>query len=49
MEWENRPALHLTGETEHRAYYRPSTDSVHVPARSRFVDAPRYYSPCFTS
>jgi len=32
-----------------RAYYRPSTDSVHMPARSRFVHAPHYYSPYFTS
>src|ERR1700689_3173804 len=30
-----------------RAYYRPSTDSVHMPARSRFVDAPHYYSTLF--
>jgi antirestriction protein ArdC len=45
--WETRPALHLTDETEHRAYYRPSTDTVHMPARSRFVDAPHYYSTLF--
>jgi antirestriction protein ArdC len=45
--WENRPALHLTSPTEYRAYYRPSTDSVHMPARSRFVDAPHYYSTLF--
>ena len=45
--WENRPALHLTSTTEYRAYYRPSTDSVHMPARSRFVDAPHYYSTLF--
>jgi antirestriction protein ArdC len=45
--WANRPALHLTSETEHRAYYRPGTDSVHMPARSRFVDAPHYYSTLF--
>jgi antirestriction protein ArdC len=45
--WENRPALHLNSPTEHRAYYRPSTDSVHIPARSRFVDAPHYYSTLF--
>src|ERR1700689_971648 len=30
-----------------RAYYRPSTDSVHMPARSRFVDAPHYYRTLF--
>jgi antirestriction protein ArdC len=45
--WANRPALHLTSETEHRAYYRPGTDSVHMPSRSRFVDAPHYYSTLF--
>jgi antirestriction protein ArdC len=45
--WENRPALHLTSPTEYRAYYRPSTDSVHMPARSRFVDAAHYYSTLF--
>jgi antirestriction protein ArdC len=45
--WSNRPGLHLTSETEHRAYYRPSTDSVHMPARARFVDAPHYYSTLF--
>ena len=45
--WEDRPALHLTSTTEYRAYYRPSTDSVHMPARSRFVDAPHYYSTLF--
>ena len=45
--WSNRPSLHLTSETEFRAYYRPSTDSVHMPARARFVDAPHYYSTLF--
>lgn len=45
--WENRPALHLTSPAECRAYYRPSTDSVHMPMRSRFVDAPHYYSTLF--
>jgi antirestriction protein ArdC len=45
--WEGRPTLHLTSETEHRAYYRPRTDSVHMPLRSRFVDAPHYYSTLF--
>jgi antirestriction protein ArdC len=39
--------VHLTGETKHRAYYRPGTDSVHMPVRSRFVDAPHYYSTLF--
>jgi hypothetical protein len=45
--WENRPALHLTSTSEYRAYYRPATDSVHMPARCRFVDAPHYYSTLF--
>lgn len=45
--WENRPTLHLNNPTEYRAYYRPSTDSVHMPARTRFVDAPHYYSTLF--
>jgi antirestriction protein ArdC len=45
--WSNRPSLHLTSETEYRAYYLPSTDSVHMPARARFVDAPHYYSTLF--
>jgi antirestriction protein ArdC len=45
--WDNRPALHLNSPTEYRAYYRPSSDSVHMPARSRFVDAPHYYSTLF--
>jgi antirestriction protein ArdC len=45
--WENRPALHLDSPTEYRAYYRPSTDSVHMPARNRFVDTAHYYSTLF--
>jgi antirestriction protein ArdC len=45
--WRNRPGLQLTSETEYHAYYRPSTDSVHMPARDRFVDAPHYYSTLF--
>ena len=45
--WENRPALYLNCPSECRAYYRPSTDSVHIPARSRFVDAPHHYSTLF--
>ena len=41
------PALYLNSPNEYRAYYRPSTDSVHMPARSRFVDVPHYYSTLF--
>lgn len=45
--WQGRPALNLTAQHEGRAYYRPSTDAVHMPVRSRFVDAPHYYSTLF--
>ena len=45
--WENRPTLHLTNQSEMRAYYLPRADSVHMPARNRFVDAPHYYSTLF--
>ena len=45
--WDGRPALQLTQTTERRAYYRPATDSVHMPARFRFVDASLYYSTLF--
>ena len=36
--WENRPSLQLLSQTERRAYYRPATDSVHMPARFRFPE-----------
>ena len=45
--WENRPALHLLSQTERRAYYRPATDSVHMPARFRFPETSLYYSTLF--
>ena len=45
--WKSLPALYLNSPSEYRAYYQPSTDSVHMPARSRFVDAPHYYSTLF--
>jgi antirestriction protein ArdC len=45
--WESRPALYLNSPTEYRAYYRPSTDSLHMPARSFFVDVSHYYSTLF--
>ena len=45
--WCGRPRLQLTSKMEYRAYYRPSTDSVHMPARARFADAPHYYSTLF--
>ena len=45
--WANRPSLNLENAHESRAYYRPSTDTVHMPNRSRFVDAPHYYATLF--
>ena len=45
--WEGRPSLHLENDHEGRAYYRPGTDSVHMPVSSRFVDKPHYYATLF--
>ena len=45
----HRRSTKTNSPTEYRAYYRPSTASVHMPARSRFMDAPHYYSPYFTN
>ena len=45
--WETRPTLHLENEHEGRAFYRPSSDAVHMPTRNRFVDAPHYYLTLF--
>ncbi|RRA50484.1 hypothetical protein D1Y84_00275 [Acidipila sp. EB88] len=39
--------MHLDNEHEGRAFYRPSTDAVHMPARNRFVDTPHYYATLF--
>jgi hypothetical protein len=38
-----RPAIRTEIETETRAHYRPSTYSVHLPTRFRFVDTAHYY------
>ncbi len=46
-EWADRPRLELDNAHEGRAYYRPRTDSVHMPTRNRFVDAPHYYATLF--
>jgi antirestriction protein ArdC len=46
-DWASRPAIRTEIKTESRAYYRPSTDSVHLPARFRFVDTAHYYSTLF--
>jgi antirestriction protein ArdC len=45
--WEGRPELQLISATEPRAYDRPATDSVHMPARFRFDIASLYYSMLF--
>ena len=45
--WTNRPGLELDNAHEGRAYYRPRTDTVHMPTRNRFVDAPHYYATLF--
>ncbi len=45
--WEGKPSLYLTSQTEFRAYYRSSTDAVHMPARDRFRDTAHYYSTLF--
>ena len=34
-----RPTLNLENEHEGRAFYRPSSDAVHMRTRNRFVDA----------
>ncbi len=46
-EWADRPRLELDNAHEGRAYYRPRTDSVHMPTRNRFVDTPHYYATLF--
>jgi antirestriction protein ArdC len=45
--WASHPSLNLDNAHEGRAYYRPGTDTVHMPIRSRFVDAPHYYATLF--
>ncbi|HTF63220.1 MAG TPA: zincin-like metallopeptidase domain-containing protein, partial [Edaphobacter sp.] len=45
--WNGRPTLRTEVETESRAYYRPSTDTVHLPARFRFVDTAHFYATLF--
>ena len=46
-EWADRPQLELDNAHEAHAYYRPSSDCVHMPIRKRFVDAPHYYATLF--
>ncbi|MEG9437770.1 DUF1738 domain-containing protein [Edaphobacter sp. HDX4] len=45
--WAGRPTIRTEIRSESRAYYRPSTDSVHLPARFRFVGGAHYYKTLF--
>ena len=45
--WPGRPAIRTEEANEGRAYYRRTTDSVHLPARFRFVDTAHYYATLF--
>jgi antirestriction protein ArdC len=45
--WAGRPTICTEIRSESRAYYRPSTDSVHLPARFRFVDSSHYLKTLF--
>lgn len=45
--WSNKPTLHLEHPTQSRAFYRSSTDAVHMPMRNRFLDAEHYYKTLF--
>ncbi len=45
--WQNRPTLALTWANERRAAYCPATDTVHMPARFRFLEPSLYYSTLF--
>ncbi len=45
--WAGRPLIRTEEVNEGRAYYRPATDSVHLPARFRFIDTAHYYATLF--
>ena len=45
--WSGRPTMEVTRVGEQRAYYRPATDTVHMPARFRFLDSAFYHSTLF--
>jgi antirestriction protein ArdC len=45
--WAGRPSIRTEEVNEGRAYYRPATDSVHLPARFRFIDTAHYYATLF--
>lgn len=42
--YKGRPEIEHVGQ---RAYYVPKTDSVHIPAQSRFVNSEAYYATLF--
>src|SRR6185369_1523886 len=44
LKMPNRPPIYHGGS---RAFYRPSTDSVHMPSRDSFESAAAYYSTLF--
>jgi antirestriction protein ArdC len=46
-DWSGKPTMTPNNPDEYRAYYRPHTDSVHMPLRNRFIDAPHYYATLF--
>ncbi len=45
--WQSGPTLALTRPNERRAAYCPATDTVHMPARFRFLEPSLYYSTLF--
>lgn len=45
--WAGRPTIRTEVASEGRAYYRPGTDSVHIPARFRFINTAHYYATLF--
>ena len=45
--WAGRPTIRTEEVNEGHAYYRPATDSVHLPARFRFIDTAHYYATLF--
>ena len=45
--WTGRPTIRTEEVNVGRAYYRPATDSVHLPARFRFIDTAHYYATLF--
>lgn len=42
--WTGRPTLNLENPDQEAAFYRPSTDTIYMPIRNRFVSAEHFYS-----